>query len=209
MASTDAVSAVCEALVHILRATMAAESTSLQFDSVTPKFEVYSAKDFSDDASVRHVSSGASIFLYRVLPNLTHRTPSGRLLPDGTRQRSQLPLDLHMIITIWGKDPSTQNRLAGWVMRTLEDYTSIPAAILNVGRDIPVFSNDETVELVIGEIGGEELLQLWDMLEHPDSYQLSIPYIARNVYIESHRVDSPAGEVQIRTLDMNRLVADS
>ena len=211
MATTDAVSAVCEAVVHILRTTMEAEQESLNFDSVpnAPRFEVYTAQDFTNNSSQRRVKTGASLFLYRALPNLSHRTPAGRVLPNGQRQRSQLPLDLHLIVTIWGEDPSTQNRLVGWVLRTLEDYPSMPAAVLNVGRTVPVFQNEESVELVIGEMEGEELLQLWDILGNGDLfYQISIPYIVRNVHIESHRLDDSTTVVQTRALDIQRLERD-
>lgn len=185
---------------------MAADKASLGFGSqINPTFSVYMGQDFSGQPQYR-VSTGASIFLYRALPNLVQRTPPGRFLPNGQRQRRQLPLDLHIIVTIWGDAPDTQNRLVGWVMRTLEDYPSIPAAILNIGHTTEVFRDDEAVELVIGEMSGDELLQLWDMLGNDKAfYQVSIPYIARSICIESNRADAPAADVQIRTLDMQRL----
>lgn len=208
MATTDAVSAVCDAMVHILRTTLEAERDSLNFGSgpAAPRFEVYTAQDFTNNGSSRHIRTGASLFLYRVLPNLAHRTPAGRVQPDGQRQRSQLPLDLHVIVTIWGEDPTMQNRLVGWVLRTLEDYPSLPAAVLNVGRTTPVFQEDESAQLVIGEMEGDELLQLWDMLGNGELYyQISIPYIVRNVQVESHRLDDLATVVQTRGLDIQRI----
>ncbi|MEX1020451.1 MAG: DUF4255 domain-containing protein, partial [Litorilinea sp.] len=202
-----AVGAVCEAIVHILHTTMRAEEAELNFASINPTFEVYSGQDFSDTESSRRITSGASVLLYRVLPNLNHRTPAGRFLPDGRRQRSQLPLDLHIIVTMWGRDPNTQNRLVGWVLRTLEDYSALPASVLNVGRSTPVFGDEESVELTIGEMEGDELLTLWDMLGHHERYyQISIPYVARNIYIESHRVEEAGTDVQIRTLDLRRMI---
>ncbi|HLV35076.1 MAG TPA: DUF4255 domain-containing protein [Spirillospora sp.] len=207
MATTDAVRAVCDAMVHILNTTMNAEREDLGFDNgINPTFAVYTGEDFTDQNGQNHVSTGASVFLYRVLPNLSHRTPAGRVLTNGQRQRHQLPLDLHLIVTIWASSADTQNRLVGWVLRTLEDYPSIPASVLNIGQPERVFRDDESVELVIGEMAGDELLQLWDMLGNGDlHYQISIPYIVRNLLIESHRTDAPAADVQIRTLDMNRL----
>ncbi len=205
MASTDAVNAVCSAIVHILKTTMAEQRGELGFDSISPTFEVYQPDDFSNPGS-RHITSGASVFLYRALPNLSHRTPSGDLLPDGRRQYSKLPLDLHLLVTIWGKDPSTQNRLVGWVMRTLEDYPLIPASILNIGSEASIFEDNEAVELLLSEMDGEELLQLWDMLGNGEiHYQITIPYLVRNLLLESRRT-MPVGEpVQVRTADMRRL----
>lgn len=206
MANTNAVSAVCNAIVHILRASMAEQAASLGLGSVVPTFQVYNSKDFTDINSDRRIKAGASVFLYRSLPNLSHRTPVGRLLPNGQRQFNKLPLDLHLIITIWGEDPNTQNLLVGWVLRTLEDYPVIPTAVLNIGSSTPVFSEDESVELILSEMDGNEMLELWDMLGNGELYyQISIPYLVRNLEIDSQRVYEFSTPVQIRTSDIQRL----
>lgn len=205
MATTDAVNAVCDAIVHILRSSMAEQVNELGFASINPTFSVYQPDDFANAESSRHVTSGASVFLYRALPNLSHRTPSGDFLPDGRRQYSKLPLDLYLLITIWGNSPSTQNRLVGWVMRTLEDYPLIPASVLNIGSDAPTFEDHEAVELLLSEMDGEELLQLWDMLGTGElHYQITIPYLVRNLVLESRRLMPVGQPVQVRTADMQR-----
>lgn len=208
MASTDAVNAVCDAIVHILRTSMAEDVAGLGLAVVDPSFAVYQSSDFSNTSSSRHIKSGASVYLYRTLPNLSHRTPSGNLLPNGQRQRSKLPLDLHLLVTIWGETPSTQNRLVGWVLSTLEDYPILPASILNLignGRK-SVFGMDETVELLLGEMTGEEILQVWDTLASGGAqYQITIPYLVRNVMIESGRKLEIAQPVQSRTNVVGRL----
>jgi hypothetical protein len=60
-------------------------------------------------------------------------------------------------------------------------------------------------------MGGEELLHLWDLLGVQSSaefcYQISVPYLVRNVYIESPHDRTMGEPVQIRTLDMQRLEA--
>jgi hypothetical protein len=199
--------AVCNAIVHILQTSMAEQASELGLENIKPSFAVYQSDDFSNPDSTRHVASGASVFLYRVLPNLSHRTPSGNLLPNGQRQYSKLPLDLYLLVTIWGNSPSTQNRLVGWVIRTLEDYTQIPASVLNLGSSTTrIFEDSEAVELLLSEMDGEELLQLWDMLgEDKLPYQITIPYLVRNLVLESRRVMPVGGPVQVRTSDMQRL----
>ncbi len=181
--------------------------TPAGLSNLNPTFEVFTSKDFIDTGSQRKITSGASVFLYRVLPNLTHRTPAGRILADGRHQLTKLPLDLYIIVTIWGKDPDTQNRLVGWVLRTLEDYPVIPASLLNINS--PSFNEDESIELILGELAGEELLHLWDLLGVQSStefcYQISIPYLVRNVCIDSLRDRAPGEPIQVRTLDMQRL----
>ncbi len=207
MATTDALNAVCDSIVHILRSSMAEQVADLGLGNINPTFSVYQPEDFSDPSSNRHVTSGASVFLYRALPNLSHRTPSGDLLPDGRRQYSKLPLDLYLLVTIWGESPSTQNRLVGWVLRTLEDYPLIPASVLNIGSNTFIFEEHEAVELLLSEMDGDELLQLWDMLggEGVFPYQITIPYLVRNLLLESRRVMPVGNPVQVRTANMQRL----
>jgi hypothetical protein len=210
VANTDAVSAVCDAIVHILKASMQEQAAELNFDSVSPAFAVFTAKDFTRPSEDGALTTGASVFLYRVAPNLSHRTPAGRQLPDGRRLFNKLPLDLYIIVTIWAGKSSTQNRLVGWVLRTLEDYPVIPASVLNLGRNRPVFEDEEAVELAFSEINGEELLQLWDVLGNGElQYQISVPYLARNVFIDSRRMSELGEPVQIRTADMQRVNGDS
>lgn len=205
MATTDAVNRVCQAMVHILRATMNTQIADLGFDTINPTFEVYSAKDFTDNNGQNHITSGASVFLFRVYPNLTQRTPPGRVFANGDRQRPRLPLDLHLIVTIWGNSADTQNRLVGWVTRTLEDYPVIPPSVLNLNSSREVFRDNESVELTIGEMESEQLLQMWDMLSNSEvEYHLCIPYIARAVYLDSQRLVGESEPVQVRALDMNR-----
>ena len=205
MAHSDALNAVCNAIVHILRSSMAEQVADLNLTSINPRFEVYQPDDFGNAGSERHINSGASVFLYRALPNLSHRTPSGNLQANGRQQLTKLPLDLYLLITIWGTSPSTQNRLLGWVLRTLEDYPLIPAAVLNIGSDRPIFTESEAVELLLSEMDGEELLQLWDMLGNGEvHYQITIPYLVRNLWLDSRRTLPEAEVVQSRTADMNR-----
>jgi hypothetical protein len=205
VATTDAIFAVCEAITRILEGAAAVEAENLGLDGLGLSFKAYHAGDFSDSDSPRHVTSGASIFLYRVLPNLAHRTPAGRLQPNGQRRRTRLPIDLHLLVTVWGSTPDTQNRLLGWVMRTLEDYPTLPASLLNLSR-ADIFEPNETVELVLGEMPNEELLHLWEVLGNGEThYQPSLPYVARAVMLDSLHT-MPAGEpIQVRTLDMQRL----
>jgi hypothetical protein len=209
VATTDAINAVCNAIIHILQSAMAAQRVALGFDQINPQFAVYSSRDFTDPPGQVEVTTGATVFLYRVLPNIHHRTPAGRILPDGQRQRPKLPLDLHLIVTIWGANPVSQNRLVGWVTRTLEDYPTIPPAILNLNATRPIFNPDEAVELTISEMSGDELLQIWDQLGDGNvTYHISIPYLVRAVGIESQRVLNELEAVQIRSMDIRRFDED-
>ena len=212
MASFHGIASVCEAIVYILNTSMTDEQRSLLNLGTQRLFSVYQSDDFVLTQNNNPLTSGASVFLYRALPNLSHRTPSGQRLPNGSQQFTRLPLDLHLLLTIWGNESSTQNLLLRWVMRTLEDYPIIPATILNAAATMnlssteAVFDDDEAVELLLGEMSGEELLQLWDTLGDGDGrYQISVPYLVRNLFIDSTRTRTLGEPVQIRTADMQVL----
>jgi hypothetical protein len=190
MAGVAAIAATCEAIRHVLASAAAADN--LGFDMV---FRVYGPADFGREDPA--ITTGVSVFLYRALPNLSHRTPAGRVLADGRRHRTHLPLDLHLLLTVWGELPETQNTIVAWLMRTLEDYPTLPASLLNINHE-GTFAPEESVELVVNEMSGEEMLHLWEVLGRR-IYQISIPYVVRALFIESRRIEPIAEPVQVRT----------
>jgi hypothetical protein len=84
------------------------------------------------------MAAGVSLFLYRIYPNGTLRSPRGRLGPEGQQYRNQLPLDLHFTLAGWAQDPSPQHLIAGWMMRMIEDTPILPLG-LSIS-DMPVSS---------------------------------------------------------------------
>jgi hypothetical protein len=190
VASYRAIAAVTDAVVHLLES----HYDPGDFDGNQLQFKVYVAKEFTQP-----MDAGVSCFLYRVYTNGSHRTPSGRVGADGRRQRSQLPLDLHFLLTAWAKDASLQHTIAGWMMRILEDTPSLPAGLLN-HRYGEVFHADETVELAVTELSTEELFRIWEVIVN-NAYQMSVPYVARVVRIESPRRLAAGRPVQERDLD--------
>lgn len=191
MASFRAINSVAEAVSALLRSSYRPEDfTGHELD-----FKVYLAPDFQ-----HAMLAGVSVFVYRVLPNGSLRTPPGRIGPGNVKHKSQLPLDLHFLLTIWGKDPSLQHRLLGWVMRTIEDTPVLPHGLLDAVTP-GVFRPDETVEIVLAELRTEDLLHLWERLA-PNDYQLSVPYVARNVRIESTETLPADQPVRRRYFDM-------
>lgn len=193
MASFKAIMAVSEAIAGLLQ-------TSYRFEDFNNdlEFKVFTSKDFTENT----ISNGASLFVYRIFCNGTHRLPPGRIGRDGKRRHPQLPLDLHFLITVWGKDASLQYTLAGWIMRLLEDTPTLPAGVLNSA--VPgVFHPDEMVDIVPAELRTEDLFRIWEVLGL-NAYQLSIPYVARVVNIDSMEPlpDEGGERVQKRTFDM-------
>ena len=190
MAGIRAIAATCEAVRHVLESAAAADNLGF-----TMTFRVYGPAEFGLAEPL--ITTGVSVFLYRVLPNLSHRTPAGRVLPDGRRHRTHLPVDLHLLLTVWARQPETQNTIVAWLMRTLEDYPTLPASLLNINNE-GTFAAEESVELVLNEMPGEEILHLWEVLGQR-IYQISIPYVVRALFIESQRIEPVAGPVQVRT----------
>lgn len=173
MAEFHAIQVTCDAVMRLLqesyRPDLIEPATSLQF-------AVYGTADFKD-----HMTQGVSLFLYRVHVNATQRSPLVKD-PVGNMRRQLLPLDLHFFITVWAQQASLQHAILGWAMRLLEDTPILSSSLLNGVRE-DTFRGDETVEVVTGQLTNEELMRIWDDLG--TEYQLSVPYVARVVRIES------------------------
>jgi len=195
MATNVAIASTCEAIVRLLRANY----DPSDFNDATLDFQVYVAEDFQ-----RPMDEGVSVFLYRIYHNGTHRIPTGRLLPDGRQQVPMLPVDLHFLLTAWAKKASLQHQIAGWMMRVMEDNPTIPASVLNAYRP-NVFRADEAVEVGLTELSVEDMFHVWEvMINHV--YQLSVPYQARMIEIESTVTTSPLGApVQERVSDYRKI----
>ncbi len=198
MADTRAIHGVTEAVVQLLRTSYSPAA----FDNEL-EFRVFNARDFAAP-----LSNGVSLFLFRVYGFGQQRTPPGRLAPDGGRLQSELPLELHFLLTFWGGEPSLQHSVAGWAMRTLEDTPVIPSAVLNSVAP-GIFRDDETVQIALAELATEDLFRIWDVLD-VDIYELSVPYLARVVAIESEHVQPTSGGlVQDRSLQAAVVAGDA
>lgn len=193
MASHRGIESACQAVVDLLRD----EYDPLDFNQEL-EFRVLGAGGFGQG-----LDAGVSAFLYRIMVNDSPRTPPGRRTDGGAPLHTQLPLDVHVILTAWGRDPSLQQSIAGWMMRTLEDHRVLPPALLN-RRTEGVFRDDETVEVLPAELITEDLLHLWEVLG-ASTYQLSVPYVLRNLRIESRRELVLAAPVQDLVSDLHRL----
>lgn len=193
MAEFHAIQVTCDAVMRLLqesyRPDLIEPATSLQF-------AVYGTAEFKD-----HMTQGVSLFLYRVHVNSTQRSP---LIKDpvGNMRRQLLPLDLHFFITVWAQQASLQHAILGWAMRLLEDTPILSSSLLNGVRE-DTFRGDETVEVVAGQLTNEELMRIWDDLG--TEYQLSVPYVARVVRIESLYELSEGEPVTKRQFDYGAL----
>lgn len=193
MATFRAIEATCEAMMRLLQQSWRRDL----FENRDLQFQVYQTQDFASP-----MSTGVSLFLYRVTVNVVQRTPRPRPGPQGRQRRPQLPLDLHFLLTPWSDHASLAQAILGWTMRTIEDTAVLPAGLLNAVSD-GVFSDDETVEIVFGQLSNEELFRIWDVL--PRDYQISVPYTARIVRIDSDLDLIEGGPVLTKELDVGVL----
>jgi hypothetical protein len=197
MATHVAIASTCEAIVRVLRSSY----DPAAFNNATLDFQVYVSADFQHP-----MTDGVSVLLYRIYHNSSFRTPAGRVV-RGQRQRTKLPLDVHFMLTAWAKTASRQHEIAGWMMRVMEDNPILPAALLNASRP-DVFQPDEAVEVVLGDLATEDMFRIWEvMIQHV--YQLSVPYVARMLQIESPITDPLAAAVRERDMDVRALGWDA
>lgn len=187
MATFRGVEGACHALVELLRDNYVPGD----FPNHNLEFKVLAVAELGSEGP----TAGVTVALYRITLNEADRTPPGRRTDDGGRFRSQLPLDLHVLLTVWGQDASLQQAIAGWMMRVMEDHPVLPAGLLNRRTD-GVFRPDEAAEVSVGQLATEDLLQLWDIVQN--GFQLSVPYQVRNVRIESEREVVSGAPVQDR-----------
>jgi hypothetical protein len=190
MASTVAIAGTCEGIVRLLRSNF----DPAAFNNATLDFQVYVADNF-----LQPMDQGVSVLLYRIYHNSSHRTPPGRIV-GGQRQRTKLPVDLHFLLTAWAKTASRQHEIAGWMMRVMEDNPILPASLLNAYQP-DVFGEDEAVEVALAELTTEDMFHIWEvMIRHV--YQLSVPYVARMVEIESSLLTTVMPLVRERVNDL-------
>lgn len=161
-----------------------------------PEFAVYLSGSFKEN---RRMEEGVSLFLYRVYVNASQRGAKQRDPATNRIVLPALPLELHFFLTVWATDATTQHDLIGWMMRTLEDFSTLPASLLNRVSGAN-FAADETVELIPGQLTNEELMRIWDDLDA--DYQLSVPYVARVIRVSSQREAGEGAPVTRRDLEI-------
>lgn len=188
MATTRALAATCNAVATLLDDT-AAQPAPLGFPLAIDV-------DVVASSTIGSVSTGVGILPYRVEVCGTSRHPRGRARPDGTQPMDQLPVNVRFLVLVNAEDSDTKLNLAGWVLRTIEDHPVVPLALLNQNGE--VFGLDETVEVVVDDLPHEELLHLWEALAQPRYDAVALPYVARNMTLESPLDARTHREVQER-----------
>lgn len=196
MANYYAIAAVSAAL----REMLADARPQPEFSAA--QIELLQVPDFQKP---KPMDEGISIVLYRVTVSAAPRNLYPRLDPDGRRRLPPLPVDLHFMFTPWGRSAAKQQRLLGWLLRTLEDTPTLNAELLNhYGGPETIFDETESVTMIFEPLSLQDLTNVWDILK-PNA-QLSVAYVARMVYLETI-LEEPTGErVQTREFQMAKVI---
>lgn len=194
MATYRGIAAVGQAILSLL------EEGCPKPEFTGAEFKLYGVQDFKDP-----IPEGASLYLYRVTVNPAVRNTPPRLGPDGRHYRPSLPVDLHYLLTVWGKNAVKQQRLLGWCMRELENTQTLPASLLNnPGPEPGVFDSSESVEITLDHLSTQDWANITDPIKA--DMQLSVPYIARLVRVDSDISMQEFNVVQTRIFGLGKLV---
>jgi len=213
MASFDAISVVANTIRGLLVNSCPDRFTGAEF-------RILRTQDFQPAAA--QISFGISIYLHRVAFNTSRRSLPPRVeLETGRRFRPPTPLDLHFLVTAWGRTAEEQMDMLGWAVRTLQDSTELTAGLLNrfsgdpgarfpsENRDSPrtrVFADAEAVELVGEILTPQEFVNIWG--NALANQQPSISYVARQVLIDSETELPGAALVQTRGFEHAILISN-
>ena len=177
MANYQAIHAASAAICNVLRQSR--DQNLFGDDIIGVDCRVFSTSDFT--SNVPELGEVA-LFPYRIDVDGVQRTLPAPPRYDGTRQRHYLPLNLYFLLVPRGRTALLQQTIMGWMMRVIEDHPSLPANILNSAGE-NIFDEDEHIEITPTALTTEEILRIWDQL--PSDFNLSVPYCARLLRIES------------------------
>lgn len=180
MAGYQAVAAVGRSLERLLSAKFAEDSELADaLEVASPPTAVLARTEDFDPAGQGSVITPptVSLFLYRVDFNKTMRAAWSAV---GQRVgRSQLPLDLHFLLTPWAGNAVHEQLMLGRAMQVLETLPVLSGALLHPSGD---WAAGEAIQVVMEELSTEAVMRTFDSL--PVDYRLSVPYLARVVRIE-------------------------
>ena len=193
MANYRAIYATSLAICSVLRQSRSAELFGTDIENVGCR--VFSTLNFADNIPEE---GEVGLFPYRIDISHVQRTLPPRPRYDGIRERHHLPLELHFLLIPRANTAQLQQLILGWMMRVIEDNTSVPANILNSGSE-DTFAPDEHIEVTPSLLTTEEILRLWDQL--PSDFNLCVPYCAKLLRIASPVTTADGVPVLQRDLD--------
>jgi hypothetical protein len=193
MAGAYAVAAVGKAILTLL------ESACPRTEFASAEFALYQAKDF-----LKPMEEGIALYLHRVTPANNIRNLPPRTALDGKRYRPSLPVDLHYLLIPYAREALQQQRLLGWAMRAMEDFTILNSGVLNrPGPEPDLFFGNETVDVIMETLAVQDVGSIWEVAK--PNIQPAVPYVVRMLLLDSpiEMVEGPA--VQTRVFGMGEV----
>ena len=159
----------------------------------------------ADDTLIKDLIGdlGLTILLYRVDFNKTMRAAWSAV--GHAEGRGYLALDLHYLLSPWADNAEHQHMIIGRAMQALEQTPVLSGPTLySPSLPLPEYAGEpqnaptDAVQILLEEISTEALMRTFDSL--PSDYQLSVPYIARVVRIDTAEAlpTPPVVEADIR-----------
>ncbi len=142
--------------------------------------------------STRHftgsITNRVALFLYRVEVDEARRNVDlPRLAPTAPRRYS-LGLELHYLLTVWGKQNAEGEQvMLARCMDILDRHAVITGPLLDPAYP---WEPEDGLRISLSHLSTEDMLRLWDSLEPP--YQLSIPYVVRTARLAARERPEPS-----------------
>lgn len=169
MANVTALHLVGESLAFFLRSSY----PKILSDQFKAEFKQFTTGDLLDKTPA---TSTVALILYRVSWNEHLR--QSRPNASGNR-RASLALDLHYLISIWGKSPQEEQILFAWTLLQLHMRPVMDRTLL---RGDGGWNATDQVEWIPEDMPHEQMARIWDKLL--STYRLSAGYTARILQIE-------------------------
>jgi hypothetical protein len=119
-----------------------------------------------------------SIYLHRITVNEHYRNATRPQEPNG--KKPVLGVDLHYLLTYWGRSAEDEQLVMAWTMRQLQMNSILDRSMLSSSAD---WAPDETIQLTASNLSIEDIMRVWDALA--PKYRLSVAYTARTVRLET------------------------
>jgi hypothetical protein len=140
-----------------------------------------------------------TITLYEILEDAPSRNRPRPQRPDGTAVVSTKPpmaLRLHYLLTPWGGDPLTEQKILGRAMQALYDDAILAGTELLGGLQ----GSADSLKITLIPLSLEDRSRVWYAIQKP--YRLSVNYEVRVVNLDA-TVEQRDEVVRSRILDAN------
>lgn len=141
-----------------------------------------------------------SVWPHRVTVNEQLRNVRPPPMAEPGRRNRPLPLDVHLLLSVWSGSAATELVVLAWVLRELHREPVLDASTLSANGG---WAKDDVVQLVPAEMSVEDMMRIWEAIT--PAYRISAPFVARIVSIDV--AEDEAAPVLARRFDYGRVAA--